>query len=159
MSVFSRKTGSTCRCREGASRLHDYGFSPTLDRGCHSAPWYEALCFLSDSGTILAKLNKAVPALLKTRKLQLGEDGDVVPFKGVVDVPGVTGRKDSELLPSGRGRTSLIESMILGQEPTSSIIVNTFYDLESKPIDSYQKQFPNSRPKIRPQDSIQLDLS
>nr|QMU23732.1 UDP-glycosyltransferase 1 [Plagiochasma appendiculatum] len=85
------------------------------------------------SGVILAKMFQEVPFLLKTGKLQLGDDNSVIPFDGLVELPGIALVKYSDLPFSIRHLP-----LRLGSTVSASIVVNSFLDLELEPIKYYQ---------------------
>ncbi|KAL2622545.1 hypothetical protein R1flu_002750 [Riccia fluitans] len=106
--------------------------------------------FFPSSATV-PRLYQVVPELLETGKLQWREKNkNVKAFDGVLDIPGVGALKYSELPLFVREITGRVLAMNPGNR---SILVNTFYDLDSKAIDMYNEHFSSSEsgaPKLYP---------
>ncbi|KAL2609787.1 hypothetical protein R1flu_028360 [Riccia fluitans] len=71
------------------------------------------------------------------------------PFDGLLDIPGVSALKYSELLLSVRESTGMALSINLVKAAKRDILVNTFYYLDSKAIDFNRDYFANSETGIK----------
>ncbi|KAL2653736.1 hypothetical protein R1flu_021864 [Riccia fluitans] len=104
---------------------------------------------LFPNSAILPRFTQQIPELLDKGILQCGEvrksNKGLMPFDGVLDISDVpAGLKYHEIPYSARNFLDVVLAMNLGKTANRSILVNTFYELDSKAIDSYNNYFPKS---------------
>ncbi|KAG6546340.1 hypothetical protein Mapa_012381 [Marchantia paleacea] len=95
------------------------------------------------SGVILARLFHEVPRLLEQGTLKLGENKNLVSFDGFLQVPDVASLRFSDIPASVQAMMEMV--MVFSQTASRPLVVNSFYDLESRVIDglaAFRKVIP-----------------
>lgn len=87
------------------------------------------------SGANFARLLQAFPALISERRFRVGENGKFIKSKQTITVPGLPPLLDIELPNSTKiNPVSVTVEAGLDLSKVNGVIINTFYELESHPI-------------------------